>query len=221
MPAEPNQQPAPGQEKPLPTGRQASSIPQGGTSSTWRYPSQQMFWNALMRKGKGDDVEEDDMVHVVSAHNALNEQTWREVLRWESLRREECPPGPKLLRFRGRPDELSPLARLRAALGGPEPFDRHDWWVERCGTEVRYIIDFYFNEEHAGREDQFELVVRPALDSFDGAVDRTKMFIYVEFAKRGWPCPVSGMPGDLLSREQPGSAGAAAAAAAARPDAKA
>ena len=145
-------------------------------------------------------------------------QTWREVRRWESLRREECPPGPKLLRFRGRPDELSPLARLRAALGGPEPFDRHDWWVERCGTEVRYIIDFYFNEEHAGREDQFELVVRPALDSFDGAVDRTKMFIYVEFAKRGWPCPVSGMPGDLLSREQPGSAGAAAAA---RPDAKA
>ena len=23
------------------------------------------------------------------------------------------------------------------------PFDRHDWVVDRCGTEVRYIIDFY------------------------------------------------------------------------------
>ena len=221
MPAEPNQQPAPGQEKPLPTDRQASSIPQGGTSSSWWYPSQQMFWNALMRKGKGGDVEEDDMASVVATHNSLNEQTWRDVLRWESLHREECPRGPKLLRFQGRPDELSPLARLRAMLGGPEPFDRHDWWVERCGTEVRYVIDFYFKEENAGRADQFELVVRPALDSLDGALDRTKMFIYIEFAKRGWPCPISGTPGHLLSREQPGPAGAAAAAAAARPDAKA
>ncbi len=23
------------------------------------------------------------------------------------------------------------------------PFDRHDWIVERCGKEVRYIIDYY------------------------------------------------------------------------------
>jgi hypothetical protein len=23
------------------------------------------------------------------------------------------------------------------------PFDRHDWIVDRCGTKVRYIIDFY------------------------------------------------------------------------------
>lgn len=23
------------------------------------------------------------------------------------------------------------------------PFDRHDWLVDRCGREVRYVIDFY------------------------------------------------------------------------------
>ena len=23
------------------------------------------------------------------------------------------------------------------------PFDRHDWIIDRCGTRVRYIIDFY------------------------------------------------------------------------------
>ncbi len=23
------------------------------------------------------------------------------------------------------------------------PFDRHDWIVDRCGVEVRYVIDFY------------------------------------------------------------------------------
>ena len=24
------------------------------------------------------------------------------------------------------------------------PFDRHDWWVDRCGKEVRYTIDYYY-----------------------------------------------------------------------------
>lgn len=69
--------------------------------------------------------------------------------RWESLHYSECGQ-PQLLRFRGRPDELSPLARLSSWLGGPLPFDRHDWYVDRCGTEVRYVIDFYFDEDKAG-----------------------------------------------------------------------
>ena len=30
------------------------------------------------------------------------------------------------------------------------PFDRHDWFVDRCGEEVRYVIDFYFDDEKAG-----------------------------------------------------------------------
>ena len=33
---------------------------------------------------------------------------------------------------------------------GQLPFDRHDWYVDRCGREVRYVIDFYFNEDKAG-----------------------------------------------------------------------
>ena len=45
MPREPNQQPAPGQRKPLPTARVQSSIPKGGTDSSWLYPSPQMFYN--------------------------------------------------------------------------------------------------------------------------------------------------------------------------------
>ena len=48
----PNQRPAPNQPFPLPTDRQKSSIPKSGTESeTWVYPSQQMFFNALLRKG--------------------------------------------------------------------------------------------------------------------------------------------------------------------------
>ena len=35
-------------------------------------------------------------------------------------------------------------------MGGQLPFDRHDWYVDRCGQEVRYVIDFYFHEDKAG-----------------------------------------------------------------------
>ena len=44
MPANPNQEPAPGQQKPLSTARVPSTIPKGGEESTWTYPSPQMFW---------------------------------------------------------------------------------------------------------------------------------------------------------------------------------
>jgi cytochrome c heme-lyase len=45
MPLVPNQQPFPGQRKLLSTARQDSTIPKGGTESTWTYPSPQMFYN--------------------------------------------------------------------------------------------------------------------------------------------------------------------------------
>jgi Cytochrome c/c1 heme lyase len=44
----------------------------------------------------------------------------------------------------------SPLARVSGWFGGQLPFDRHDWWVDRCGREVRYVIDFYYNEDLGG-----------------------------------------------------------------------
>lgn len=51
MPA-PNQLPAPGQPFPLSTNRVRSTIPKAGTESEkWEYPSEQMFWNAMLRKG--------------------------------------------------------------------------------------------------------------------------------------------------------------------------
>ena len=47
-----NQQPSPDQPFPLPTERQKSSIPNPNTGDNWVYPSQQMFWNAMKRKGE-------------------------------------------------------------------------------------------------------------------------------------------------------------------------
>mmetsp|Transcript_7683 Transcript_7683/g.16608 ORF Transcript_7683/g.16608 Transcript_7683/m.16608 type:complete len:279 (+) Transcript_7683:69-905(+) len=201
MPLEPNQLPCPGQRKPLSIDRVASNIPKGGTESTWMFPSPQMVFNALRRKGKGDDVTEDDMESFVHAHNAMNEATWRHVLLWEKLHATECG-APTLLRFQGKPHDLSPIAWIRSMLGGGEPFDRHDWVVDRCGREVRYVIDFYFYDEKAGTPEAFEIVARPALDSLDSALDRLKMNIYVKFAEWGLPCPISGHPGTIAQTQQ-------------------
>jgi cytochrome c heme-lyase len=207
MPREPNQRPWAGQQAPLSTQRVVSSIPKGGTADSWLYPSPQMFFNALMRKGKGEDVTEQDMASVVHAHNSMNEKTWERVAEWEQLHCAACP-DPRLLRFRGRPDDLSPLARMSSWVGGQLPFDRHDWWVDRCGREVRYVIDFYYNEDLGGTPNAFELRVRPALDSPTAAVDRLKMNIYTACAKWGVPCPITGSP----SRFSDAAAAAAASA---------
>eukprot|EP00878_Enallax_costatus_P005158 GHUV01005421.1.p1 GENE.GHUV01005421.1~~GHUV01005421.1.p1 ORF type:complete len:292 (+),score=56.01 GHUV01005421.1:385-1260(+) len=206
MPLEANQQPCPGQRRPLPVERVQSNIPKGGTDTTWLYPSPQMFYNALKRKGKGDDVSEEHMDAVVRAHNAMNEMTWRHVMDWEQLHCEECK-YPTLLKFQGKPHDLSPLARVRSWLTGEVPFDRHDWVIDRCGMEVRYVIDFYFYDDKAGTPQAFEVVARPALDSVEAAVDRLRLSIYTQFAKWGLPCPISG-------HEPSGKFGDAAAATA-------
>jgi hypothetical protein len=151
MPAVPNQLPSPGQQVRLSTDRASSSIPKSGDAegTTWAYPSPQMFFNALKRKGKADDVHETDIDSVVAIHNRMNERTWREVHDWERrFHCDECS-NPKLRQFMGRPHELSPAARFRSTFRGyPRPFDRHDWVVDRCGLrDVRYIIDYYYRED--------------------------------------------------------------------------
>lgn len=51
MPA-PNQKPSLGQPFTLSTQREKSTIPKAQCNGeTWEYPSAQMFWNAMLRKG--------------------------------------------------------------------------------------------------------------------------------------------------------------------------
>ena len=159
-----------------------------------------MFYNSLVRKGKADDCTEDDMASVVAVHNGMNEDTWRRVLTWERLHRDECA-NPMLLRFRGRPDDWSPLAYARYLLsaGKDKPFDRHDWWIDRNGRQVRYVIDYYFDEAKAGTAGQFDLVVRPAADSAESVLDRVKMTVYVGCALVGIPCPITGNNSEIGS----------------------
>ncbi|KAL9188963.1 hypothetical protein ACHAXT_011453 [Thalassiosira profunda] len=180
-----NSLPAPGQNEALPTERVKSSIPKGSSdgkaSGTWTYPSPQMFYNALARKGKLDEeTKEEDMMSVVAIHNCMNEGTWEKIKEWEGVlnpasegfdgsygkkegeggnESESGAAGPSLTKFMGRPTDLSPKAFFKHyILNHPLPFDRHDWTVARTHADgstkdVRYVIDYYHDEAAANEEE--------------------------------------------------------------------
>jgi len=188
----PNQMPAPDQPFPLPTERVASTIPKAGSKDgeTWQYPSQQMFWNAMLRKGwrwKEEDIEQKDMADIIRIHNANNEQAWREILKWEALHYKDCN-CPKLVSFKGNAKKFTPRARIRQVLGYGLPFDRHDWLVDRCGQQVHYVIDYYDNGPVDPRSAEFTFLdVRPAMDSFTNIWDRmTVAYMRFKFDYLGW-----------------------------------
>ena len=70
------------------------------------------------------------------------------------------------------------MASFQLGQGFALPFDRHDWIVDRCGREVRYVIDFYSGAPNAGSPTAavaMFLDVRPALDSFEAVWDRIRL----------------------------------------------
>mmetsp|Transcript_18332 Transcript_18332/g.25854 ORF Transcript_18332/g.25854 Transcript_18332/m.25854 type:complete len:495 (-) Transcript_18332:13-1497(-) len=208
-----NQLPSPQQSEELPVERVTSTIPKGGADdgTTWTYPSPQMFYNALARKGKLGDTEESDIESVVALHNNMNEKTWQKVLEWEEVLDGGAQGAPKLLKFLGRPSDLSPKAQFKHwVLGHPLPFDRHDWTVLReDGTEVRYVIDYYHDETKASESEDsamphmrdFEATpsllvdVRPALDGPTELIDRCFRMPYARHIAKSTPFePMSMLP---------------------------
>ncbi|KAF9482581.1 cytochrome c and c1 heme-lyase [Pholiota conissans] len=171
------QTPAQNQSVQLPTQRTESSIPRDG-SGKWEYPSPQQFYNALVRKGW--ETPEEHVETMVEIHNFLNEEAWEEVLKWE--KRHNSAEDLALTRFKGRPGDLSPKARILLFAGwllpsrfnSEPPFDRHDWIVRRSktGEEVRYVIDYYSAPPEPDGSPVFSLDVRPAIDNFASMKDR-------------------------------------------------
>ncbi|TEB35985.1 cytochrome c and c1 heme-lyase [Coprinellus micaceus] len=119
-----------------------------------------------------------DMKTVVPIHNAVNERAWTEILKWERGRGAEACGGPQLVNFKGRPKDRSPKATIKTFFRYSPPFDRHDWVVDRCGTKMRYVIDFYsgHNPNQLGGNLSFYLDVRPALDNWEGVKMRVGRF---------------------------------------------
>ncbi|KAF8558480.1 cytochrome c and c1 heme-lyase [Imleria badia] len=150
---------------PLSTDREVSSIPRS-PDVKWVYPSEAQFFAAMARKNHNPQAT--DMKTIVPIHNAVNERAWSEVLKWETGRGGDKCGGVKLVNFKGRPNDMSPKARLMTFLGYSAPFDRHDWVVDRCGTKIRYVIDFYTGRATGPSGVSFYLDVRPALDDWEG-----------------------------------------------------
>jgi cytochrome c heme-lyase len=196
MPRFISDQKMPGQILDLPTERTFSTIPRGEDDSegVWEYPSPQQMFNAMLRKGKAEDIPEDAVEDMVDVHNFLNEGAWQEILEWEKPYVDKYQKEPRLAQFTGRPDDMSPRARVFLELSKvfPEtfntepPFDRHDWYVLRPNgsggwDKVRYVIDYYGGpDDHHGMP-TFFLDVRPALDNFTNAKDR-----FVHWSKPLW-----------------------------------
>lgn len=143
----------------------------------WVYPSPAQFYAALARKHSDNPADVADMSVVVPLHNAVNERTWAQIRGWEAQFHPDClfsdSSGLKLITFEGKANEPTWRAWSKSLMGYTPPFDRHDWTVDRCGQQVRYVIDYYSGKPAAApadapREGQgvsFYLDVRPAPDS--------------------------------------------------------
>lgn len=139
-----SQEKAPSQTFNLPTERDPSTIPRGDGAGNWEYPSPQQMYNALLRKGY-TDTDVTAVESMVSVHNFLNEGAWAEIMEWEKrfaggifkgLRK--CSQGeqnldrmikkygyekeveevqPSLVRFQGRPKDMTPKAAMFQVMG--------------------------------------------------------------------------------------------------------
>lgn len=171
------QTPHPEQRIPLSTQRIVSTIPRADEQveevphhqpqhdKQWVYPSEQQFYNAMRRKG-WQGVDESTIPAVVRIHNAVNERGWSEVRRWE--RDLHGCENPRLVRFLGRPNDLSPKAwfNSKIMLYNP-PFDRHDWYVDRGDDQEprRYVIDFYNGNDGTASDSWLTTLLRERLSS--------------------------------------------------------
>jgi len=130
--------------------REISRIPRE-RKANWVYPSPAMFYRALQRKGKG--VPAGCVPDMVSIHNQMNDRVWEEIKRMERLLCPRCAE-PTLVRFRGRPEDLSPLAAWHVLVrGGMAPFDRHDWVISRAKIGHADVRERAASMDRPGGED--------------------------------------------------------------------
>ena len=122
----------------LSTDRETSSIPRL-EGDKWVYPSESQFFAAMARKNH--DPQAKDMKVIVPMHNAVNERTWYEVLKWEEGRGSEECGGLRLVSFKGKSQELSPRARFKSLLGlvaspSPSPSYTAPYWHLQICTPI-------------------------------------------------------------------------------------
>uniref|UniRef100_A0A1A9V3H4 Holocytochrome c-type synthase n=1 Tax=Glossina austeni TaxID=7395 RepID=A0A1A9V3H4_GLOAU len=124
---------------------------------------------------ENEDISQKDMGDIIRIHNANNER--KEVLKSEALHLKECV-NPRLKSFGAKAKDYSKRARIPSWMGEffvhryELPSDRHDWIIDRCGKDIRYVIDYY-DGGIVDKDYRFALLdVRPAINSFDNIWDR-------------------------------------------------
>jgi cytochrome c heme-lyase len=154
----------------IPGGR----IPASGRGNSddgahWINPTPAELFRALRRNKK--IIDEEDAFDVAFIHSAVVDSTWHLIMEYEELH-PECE-SVTLLRFEGKYGHHTLKSWFTDKVYGVSPFDRHDWYVDRCGKEVRYIIDYYSTPGPEGDEYTFD--VRPDMTSLDNIKDRLTM----------------------------------------------
>ncbi|KOB87604.1 hypothetical protein PFDG_03862 [Plasmodium falciparum Dd2] len=69
-------------------------------------------------------------------------KTWNKIMKKEQKYFDICKEQ-KLIKFVGYPTKLSIKAFMLTLIGYNKPFDRHEWYIDRCGITIKYIIDYY------------------------------------------------------------------------------
>lgn len=162
-----------------------STIPATGRGNSdqgeeWLNPSANQLYRALKRNDKAIDYS--DAMPVAQVHAIVTEETWRQILDYEALHWKTCKE-PKLARFEGLDGCYTFKAKFNHhILGNPWPYDRHDWWVDRCGKEIRYIIDYHATptgQKDDEGDDVFDYTIdtRPA-PTLTGLWDRLRLSIW-------------------------------------------
>ena len=160
-----------------------SVIPASGRGNSedgkkWQNPSANQLYRALKRKNK--PIDKSDALQVANVHNAVTDNTWSAIIEYESLHSKQCQ-NITLSRFQGMDGIYSMKAKLVSMLtGGQLPFDRHDWYVDRCGTEIKYIIDYYsvddINPATGELDIAYYIDARPS-PNIQGIIDRARLSI--------------------------------------------
>jgi len=167
----------PSQGEEVPTGK-IPSTGRGNSSDglNWLNPSPNQLYRALRRNEK--PIEPEDAPMVSHVHEHVTEFTWASIMEYENLHMSQCKTS-RLSRFYGMDGIYSHKAKILSTLGmAPKPFDRHDWIVDRCGKEIKYIIDYYSYEEVDTKTGEAEVSyfidARPA-PTLGGLYDRTSL----------------------------------------------
>ena len=214
------QTPQPDQTIPLAVDREVSSIPRvrGSTlgedsvkipdhqlihdesdnsdskdDKKWVYPSEQQMYNAMRKKG-WTNVPEESIPVVLKIHNHINESTWNQILDWENANSTSSSPSQvQLVRFQGRPNDMSPKAYIMSSLlrWCDPPFDRHDWYVQnnnrivsgnKNGRIQRYVIDYYYLPTTNPNMPPIPYIdARPALDHPYAVYLHARRFVQLAF----------------------------------------